>query len=90
MEDVRKNLVALAAAYSKATGLAPTTIGAKFHGNRQFFLDLERRKISVTLSKADEIVDKFRACWPAGTPWPEMRTVSMARRKKSEDAADAR
>lgn len=73
------NLLAIAKAYARATGLALTTVGRKFHGRQRFFLDLRSGKRSVTVANLADILQEFSDKWPAGLPWPETRPLSMAR-----------
>lgn len=82
MEKIlRDNLLAIAAAYSKATGASLAAISKKFYGNRTFFRDLKSGKqpYSVAIRKAEKIVNAFREAWPDGTPWPPTRMIGMGR-----------
>jgi hypothetical protein len=79
---VRENLLAIAKAYAKATGLALSTISAEFYGQSGFLRDFERGKRSLTLPKLDELLARFAERWPRGSPWPQTQAISMRRPKK--------
>jgi hypothetical protein len=78
-QTLRKNLIAIAVAYQKGTGLSWPTIGKNFYGKSSFFPELRRRPIPVTISKFGEMVDQFRKEWPDGVDWPFLPIISMDR-----------
>lgn len=78
-QPVRENLLAIADAYVKATGLSPTTVSRKFYGNQKFFDDFRSGECSITVPKLEEVVQKFSDEWPAGLRWPKVKPILMDR-----------
>ncbi len=80
-EAYRKNLHAIVTAYMKATGLSLGTVSRKFHGNQAFlkgfFADDESRRVSVTIDKAEEMIETLRAAWPKDVKWPAQNPIWM-------------
>lgn len=67
----RANLIALARAYAKATGLKFTTISTRFASDSRFFDNLCKRKPGgFTVRIYDRCVAAFRARWPEDVPFP--------------------
>lgn len=93
-EIVRANLLAIVAAFCKATGRSLISVSKEFYGNRDFFAKLSSGTrlivgspsrpggFSISLRKLDMMLDKFRAEWPRGTPWPATRLIAMGRRRQ--------
>jgi hypothetical protein len=79
MKEIRKNLLALAHTFAKATGTPMTSVSRRFHGHQSFFEDFRAGRISIRLKGAEQMLQKFRTDWPEGTPWPDMEPVSMGR-----------
>lgn len=67
----RRNLLAIAKAYAKATGLSLKQIGHKFYGRSSFFGELQREERSISLDKFDELVESMRGQWPTKAKWPD-------------------
>jgi hypothetical protein len=84
-ETMRKNLLTLARTYAKANGITLRQVSRRLYGNIEFFDDFGRRRASMTLSKFDEMVEKFRAGWPEDVPWPflEAAIIPRLQREKS-------
>lgn len=78
-KTVRDNLLAIAAAYRKATGKSLTQVSKDFYGNADFFVQLRRGEHSISVKKLDEMVEKFRQSWPPGAKWPLVRVIYMGR-----------
>ena len=79
----RDNLLILATIYAKANGLPLDKVSKRFYGQNGFLRSFKAGKVSLSLRKFDEIVDKFRADWPADTPWPSLRAAIIERPKAS-------
>lgn len=84
-KTARDNILAIAEAYAKATGLALTTVSKRFHGNYEFFGKLRAGTCDVELKKLGSMVRAFGDRWPPKTAWPKTRLVSF-RRPKPIDA----
>ena len=80
MRIIRDNLLAIAAAYHKATGKSLTQVSHEFYGNGDFFAKLRRGEQSISVKKLEEMVAAFRADWPKEARWPATRPVMMGRR----------
>lgn len=76
---VRDNLIAIAAAYHKATGKSLTQVSHEFYGNGDFFGRLRRGEQSISVKKLEEMVEAFRAAWPKEARWPATRPIIMNR-----------
>lgn len=75
----RSNLLKLADAYAKATGMSLSAVSRKFYGNVTFLPEFKKGVQSISLRKFDEVVDKFRAEWPRDAAWPFLRSASIRR-----------
>jgi hypothetical protein len=69
------NLLAIADAYGRATGLTLEQVSWKFYGNRDFLRDFRRGKKTISLKKWDHMYRAFAKAWPKGSDWPMMRSV---------------
>lgn len=76
---IRENLLAVVAAYRKATGKSLTQCSKEMYGNAYFFEEFRRGKRSVTLHQLDKIMNEFRRRFPDDASWPALRVVSMGR-----------
>jgi len=72
------NLLAIAAAYGRATGKSRTSISKEFYGRGDFLDDLENRARTISVSRLDKILDDFRAKWPSVATWPSTVPVDMS------------
>lgn len=73
----RDNLLILARAYAKATGLKMSTISVRFAGDSRFFADLGKRKPKgFTVRIYDRAIENFINKWPEGANFPEIREPS--------------
>jgi hypothetical protein len=84
-QTIRDNLLAIADAYARETGLSLSTISGQFYGRQQFFREFRTGKYSITDRKLEGVLKAFSAKWPAGLPWPKTAPILMTRpaRKKS-------
>lgn len=82
-QTIRANLKLIVRAYAKATGHTTTRISKDFYGNIGFFDELFAGERSVSIAKVDEIVQEFRAKWPAKTKWPVCRIIVMRAPEKA-------
>lgn len=76
---VRDNLLAIAAAYQKATGKGLSTISRDFYGRGDFLAKLRRGEHSLSVAQTDKILGRFRAEWPQNAAWPLTRAIMMDR-----------
>lgn len=84
-QTCRESLIGFAKAYADATGLSLATVSRQFHGNHKFFEDYETGERSITISKAQEILDAFGAKWPTGKRRPKRRKATIRLGKKVHD-----
>jgi hypothetical protein len=73
----RENLLAIATAYARATGLTLAQVSKRFYGKGSFLGEFKRRARSVSVDKFDELVDQFRADWPEGARWPYTHAATI-------------
>lgn len=78
-KEMRSNVLAIAAAYRKATGLSLATVSARFYGNAGFLSEFKAGRQTVSIDKLDEMVAKFRREWPENGKWPELAAVLFER-----------
>jgi hypothetical protein len=74
---VRENILAVADAYAKATGLSISTVSYRFHGQQAFLNDFRAGKCSIHLDKIDDMLQRFAKAWPKGTPKPKLKAIKM-------------
>jgi hypothetical protein len=86
-DTLKKNLLAIAAAYARATGATPGQMSFRFYGNTLFFDEFKRGKRSISLDKFDEMVAQFAAEWPDGAQWPDLPPAVITRRKSVNRSA---
>lgn len=73
-ETLRHNLLSLAYAYQRATGLKLSTISTYFAGDSRFFDSLGgKRPNGFSIRIYERAVEKFMQAWPEGFPIPETR-----------------
>ena len=84
-QTARENLTKLAAAYAKATGTTMVQVSKKFYGNQGFFEGLNAKnpkdRVSVSIDKFDEMVEKFREKWPETAEWPLLNAMVIPRKR---------
>lgn len=68
--DLKRHLVACAAAYGEARSLEPSTVARLATGDWRFFERIEGGA-SFTARKYDAIMGWFSARWPEDLAWPE-------------------
>lgn len=78
----RKNLMALATSYQRATGNSLEYVSKTFYGNRKFLDEFKRGKCSLSIKKFDEMVELFRKEWPDTAEWPYLDPIVLPRPKK--------
>lgn len=79
LDPISSGLLAVAKAYSEATGQELSTIGRKFHGKARFFGDLQRGACSLTVSNFWAMLQKFSDNWPPGSRWPKLPPIAVKR-----------
>lgn len=78
---MRQNLFVIAQAYAEATGLSMVTVGKKIHGNGDFFGEFLNGDISCGVNTYYQLVNRFRARWPKGAPWPQTSPIGRLGKK---------
>lgn len=76
-ETARKNLIAIATAYGKATNMTLSQISKRAYGNASFLDQFKRGKVSISLSKLDCMLKWFADHWPADAERPMLRVPFM-------------
>lgn len=74
---ISRNLLAIARAYAKATGVPLASVSRHIYGRAGFFEDLRRGRQSMTLKNLDTVLERFRKCWPKGAAWPATDPITM-------------
>lgn len=82
MIGLREQLLAVARAYSEATGRSLARIATVIHDQGALFKKLEAGG-SCTIDTFEKAMRWFSANWPEGEPWPE----GIARPTISSEAA---
>lgn len=77
----RKNLLKIATAYAKAAKVSLKTVSSRAYGNPQFFDKLRSGEQSVSIKIVDELLEWFRANWPATGDWPFLPPLHMNRNR---------
>lgn len=77
--EVRTNLLAIVAAYRKATGLSLATVSARFYGNAGFLSEYKAGRQTISIDKLDEMIGKFRKEWPENAEWPYLGAIFFDR-----------
>lgn len=72
---MRENMMVIAQTYADAKGWSLSTVSNEIHGNYRFLERYSAGEISVTVKTYYQMVDKFRANWPAGTRWPKTAAI---------------
>lgn len=84
----RDNLIAVARAYSKATGLSLEQISARFYGNTVFLRDYQRGTKTISLKLYDRMWGEFVRQWPEGGVFPFPRSVVFDRPERQRRKTD--
>lgn len=72
---MRSNLMVLAQAFADAKGWALSTVSKKIHGDQAFLERYISGKGSTRIDTYFAMIDRFRAEWPTGAPWPKTTEV---------------
>ena len=75
----RQNLVKIADAYGKATGLSRSGVSKAFYGRGSFLDDFRKGRQSISLDKLDSILAEFERRWPPDAEWPFLPAIRMMR-----------
>lgn len=78
-EQIVENLLAIVAAYRKATGKSLTTVSKDFYGRGDFFDQLKRGTHTISIDRLSSMLEKFRSEWPDGANWPLTRPIFMTK-----------
>jgi hypothetical protein len=76
---VIENLLAIVAAYRKATGKSLTSISKEFYGRGDFLAKLKQGEQGVSIGRFSQMLDELRAKWPKDAPWPLTRPIFMSK-----------
>lgn len=87
---MRDNLTVLAQAYANAKKWSLATVSKKIHGKHSFLEDFIAGRASTALKTYFGMVDKLRADWPKGTPWPVTREVPKLSKVPYNPTSNAR
>lgn len=77
--EIRTNVLAIVAAYRRATGLSLATVSARFYGNAGFLAEFKAGRQTISVDKLEEMVGKFRNEWPGNAEWPYLGAVMFDR-----------
>jgi hypothetical protein len=80
--DIRTNVLAIATAYQRATGLSLATISARFYGNAGFLSEFRSGRQTISIDKLEVMAGKFRKAWPDGAEWPYLGAMFLVERPK--------
>ena len=75
----RQNLLKIAKAYASATGAALPSVSRKFYGKSTFLEDFKRGECCISVSRLNEMLQKFSNEWPDGIDWPTTAPLRMDR-----------
>lgn len=78
-DTCRDNLLSVATAYALARNLSLTTVANEFYGSRNFFKEFDAGERSISLTKYDQMMQKFSDSWPPDTQWPRLRSIKCDR-----------
>ena len=79
----KQNLLAIVAAYRKATGESLSEVSRKFYGKGNFFSRLKKgAPLTLSISQLDRILNRFRKEWPENGDWPLTRAIFMGRTRR--------
>jgi hypothetical protein len=88
-EDImRSNLMVLAHSFASAKGWALSTVSKKIHGDQSFMERYISGKGSTRIDTYFLMVDRFRAEWPTGAPWPQTTEVPKLSRTPHKKLPD--
>jgi hypothetical protein len=90
VEAACRNLFQIAEAYAKATGSTVKMVGKKFYGRADFFANMRAGRQTPSMSQFGKMLDKFRADWPPGVPWPFLRPIIFAPPPRRKNAGGKR
>lgn len=79
---IRKNLLAVAMAYSKAADMSLSDVSRKFYGRGVWLRDFKAGKTSISIDKLEDVIRAFRRSWPQDTPFPVLDPIFMDRKGK--------
>ena len=80
--EIRANVLAIAAAYRKATGLSLATVSARFYGNAGFLAEFKAGRQTISIDKLEEMLAKFHTEWPQDADWPYLGAIMFERSPK--------
>lgn len=76
---MRQNLVVLAQTFATATETTLGAVSKKIHGNHAFLEKFFAGEISARLDTYFLMVNRLRAKWPSGTPWPKLAVMKLGK-----------
>jgi hypothetical protein len=78
----RSNMLALFAAYARATGLTTEQVSKRMYGNMAFYKEFKAKTRTVSIDKYGQMLDLFASQWPKETPWPGLQELTITTPKK--------
>ena len=87
---LRKNLLTLARAYIKKTGVATSSLSKQAHSDTDFFANLQQDKVSFSVRKYDEMLVWFYTHWPVGLRWPPTVDPPTEQERRNFERANKR
>ena len=82
---MRSNLMVLAQAFADAKGWAMSTVSKRIHGDQAFLERYISEKGSTRIDTYFAMIERFRAEWPTGAPWP--KTVEVPKLSRTPHKA---
>lgn len=76
-DTARKNLIAIASAYAKATGKTLSAVSKEAYGNSSFLAAFKAGQQSVSLDKLDGMLTWFSRRWPEDVDLPYLSAIFM-------------
>jgi hypothetical protein len=80
-ETIRKNLLAIVAAYRRATGQSMTSVSKRFYGRGDFLREFQAGRHTISVDRLGAMIRQFDEEWPEGADKPSTTPVFMMRRK---------
>jgi hypothetical protein len=74
---VRKNLLAIVAAYRKATGKSLSDVSREFYGRGDFLRRLKEGDAHPSIDQVENMLKRFRKSWPSDADWPLTQAIFM-------------
>lgn len=73
--EVISDVKALAKGYADGHKIKLKTVSLRIYGHALFLEDFLTGKRSASVAKLQTMVKGFRADWPEGVPWPQLKRL---------------